>query len=118
MPEIICQICGTPNPPEAVICSMCHSRLGPTPGKTQSLDSAPDQPQSEKENLEWLERVRALNAMDQLAKNGGIPPTTNAPLTIPAPEPEPAVENPDWLYNTRDLTSAQNLPRKCKAQKT
>jgi hypothetical protein len=107
MPEIICQICGTPNPPDAVICSMCHSRLGPTPGQTQSLDSPADQPASEKENLEWLERVRALNAIDQLAKNGGFPPIPGSPVSVPAPAPEEEVENPDWLHNTRDLSSEQ-----------
>ncbi len=107
MPETICQICGTPNQPDAVICSMCHSRLGPPPGRTQSLESPTDQPVSEKENLEWLERVRALNAMDQLAKNGGIPPIQSSPAPIPSPVPDEEVENPDWLHNTRDLSSAQ-----------
>ncbi len=113
MPETICQICGTPNPPDAVICSTCHSRLGPPPGRTQSLDTPGEQPSPGKENLEWLERVRELNAQDQLSKSGGF--SASVPPSIPTPIPEAEVENPDWLHNTRDLAAAQKPPNQTPA---
>lgn len=110
MPEIICPICDTPNPVDAVICSMCHSRLSTPPTTTRSLASPSDEPPQGKENLEWLERVRALNAMDQLEKYGVTAAPASPELSENVPEPNAEVENPDWLYNTRDLNSDQKPP--------
>ena len=110
MPEIICPICDTPNPADAVICSMCHSRLSTPPTTTRSLASPSDEPPQGKENLEWLERVRALNAMDQLEKYGVTAAPASPELSEKVPEPDAEVENPDWLYNTRDLNSDQKQP--------
>ncbi len=110
MPEIICPICDTPNPVDAVICSMCHSRLSTPPTTTRSLASPSDEPPQGKENLEWLERVRALNAMDQLEKYGVTAAPASPEISEKIPEPDAEVENPDWLHNTRDLNSDQKQP--------
>jgi hypothetical protein len=110
MPEIICPICDTPNPVDAVICSMCHSRLSTPPTTTRSLTSPSEEPPQGKENLEWLERVRALNAMDQLEKYGVTAASASPEFTEKVPEPAAEVENPDWLHNTRDLNSDQKPP--------
>lgn len=110
MPEIICPICDTPNPADAVICSMCHSRLSTPPTTTRSLASPSDEPPQGKENLEWLERVRALNAMDQLEKYGVTVAPASPESSEKVPDPEAEVENPDWLFNTRDLNSDQKAP--------
>jgi hypothetical protein len=108
MTDILCPVCGKPNPPEAETCQFCQAPLK-TSAFTPDFDEESDLP-------DWLRSLNAdqnafpvtspaeepSNVPDWLSSIGGeVKEKEQPPSEAPA---EPAQEKPDWLT---DLTKEQ-----------
>lgn len=91
MTDILCPVCGKPNPSDLEVCQFCQSPLKPAASPPASPPAPPPGPEGGEELPDWLRGLRG--------EESG--PEAEMPSWLSEPQPAEEAELPDWLADLK-----------------